>query len=187
MEPRPPLHQGPLPQECFINKVSAEDKKSEHLSIVGSSSYNPTGGGGVGRRGWPPEPQAQASEETGVSRNVAGLLSIPSWGSLRTMCKLGTGPRAWNTNYPATLDYALHSRDWVIRGGGLLGASQGRWQKCASIKRGQPASSPACKGASVGPRGGLGQGDSYPACLGRNFPDLGLLSPPNSPSFLEPR
>lgn len=36
-----------------------------------------------------------------------------------------------------------------MRGGGLLGSSQGRWQKCASIKRGQPKSSPACKRTSV--------------------------------------
>lgn len=26
------------------------------------------------------------------------LLSTPSWSSMRTICKLRTGPRAWNTN-----------------------------------------------------------------------------------------
>lgn len=82
-------------------KISTKDNRSEHLSIVRGSSYNPTGGGGAGRgrrRGWLPEPQAQASEEMAVSWNVPVSSPPPTWDSVRTMCELRTGPRAWDTN-----------------------------------------------------------------------------------------
>lgn len=38
------------PQECFTDKTSTKDNTSEHLSIRGSSSYNPGDGGGEQRK-----------------------------------------------------------------------------------------------------------------------------------------
>lgn len=65
--PPPP---GPHPQECFINKVSTKDNKSEHeySGHLQLQSYREKER--QGEEGWPPEPKAQGSKETVVSWNV---------------------------------------------------------------------------------------------------------------------
>lgn len=106
----------------------------------------------------------------------------PALGLCENYVRARNGPQGLEHElYPANLDYALHSRDWAMRGGGLLGASRGRWQKCASIKRGQPESSPACKRASGGPGEGWAGKAATQACLRRNLPVLRLLPLLSSP------
>lgn len=70
-----PLCQGSQPQECFLDKISTKGNKSEHLSIMGSSGYNPTWGGeegggegrGEGRRGRGGEGEGEEGRRKGGS------------------------------------------------------------------------------------------------------------------------
>lgn len=125
-------------------------------------------------RGQPPLNQVQAWTQAGPAwrRLPPGIFSIPS---VRTLCEAKTRPRARHskpTRLTKTTSYTAGlgndgGGSSVCVGSGWLGASQGRWQKCASTERGQPVSSPHAKGLPKAPGrtrpGGAGKAAPRPA------------------------
>lgn len=148
------------------------------------------------RRGQPPLNQVQAWTQARPAgrRLPPGIFSIPS---VRTLCEAKTWPRARHskpTRLTKTTSYTAGLGNdggaaGVCVGSGWLGASQGRWQKCASTERGQPVSSPHAKGLPKAPgrtRPG-GPGRQPPGLLRKESPPSHTPVSPHSLSLLEPR
>lgn len=95
----------------------------------------------------------------------------PALGLCENYVRARNGPQGLEHElYPANLDYALHSRDWAMRGGGLLGASPGEVAEMCFYKEGPARVLPSMQKGFRRPGGGLGREGSYPGLLEKESP-----------------